>query len=103
MEELKNLAIEKNTPEAKPSRKEEINLSRLTELRCLVDKLYSATAVNQDDQTYQANHNLVKSLSNNEIVDLINYFEEPVASVDPHFYAALIAVAGERGLDRPYF
>ena len=89
--------------ETKPSRQEGINVSKLTELRCLVDKLYSQTAVNQDDETYQANYALVNSLPDKKIIDFINCFNERAVNADPHFYSALIVSAGERGLERPHF
>lgn len=103
MEELKNLAIEKNTPEVKPSRKEGINLGKLTELRCSVDKLNSQIADNPPEDTYQANYDLIASLPDDKIIGFINNFNEQPVSGDEYFYPALIKVAEDKKLIRPQF
>jgi len=92
---------EENKKAEKPDWGDKINIGKLTELRCLVDKLISRTVDNQRPKVYLDEYDLVSFYTDAEIIGWINNFDEGEVVDKPFFYSALIDVARSRGLDRP--
>jgi hypothetical protein len=100
-EPISFLAFKNKKEEKKFS--DEIDMGKLTKLRCLVDNLISQTVDNYSPEAYSKEYDLVSLYPDGEIIGWINSFDEKEVVAKPLFYSALIKVAEERQLIRSNF
>lgn len=95
--------VKENARKEKPNFSDKINVGKLTELRCLVDKLISKISDNKFLEAYVEEHNIISSYSDAEIIGWINNFNASEVVDKPHFYSALIDEARDRELFPQHF